>query len=313
MDALSAVIETLRLQGHVYFRTLFHGPWAVEVEAYCQAVRFHYVIQGNCYIRVDGEQEIHQVQQGEIILIPHGRAHTMADHPKAKPIPLTTALELSGYDGNGIFEYGNNESLVDTVLICGYFGFEASSDHPLLTQLPASIVINQSQVMEYSWLSDALKILTYETRENRTGGDAVIRRLIEVIFLLALRSWSESDHTNQTFLSAIADPHLGRSLKALHQNPGQTWTVDSLAKEAGLSRTAYAERFKQYTSITPMQYATNWRMRVACTQMSTTKESIEQIAEYIGYQSVAAFSRVFKKVIGMTPGEYRRQLSIKDK
>lgn len=311
MDALSTVIETLQLKGHVYFRTLFHGPWAVEVEAYQQAVRFHYVIQGSCYVKVDGEAQIRRVQQGEIILVPHGRAHIMADQPRTQAMPLARAIELSGYQGRGVFELGEDKSQADTVLICGYFDFDRSSDHPLITQLPASIVIDQAQVMDYSWLSDALKILAYETRENRTGSNAVIRRLIEVIFLIALRAWSEADHTDQTFLSAIADPQLGKSLKALHQDPGKNWTVDLLAKEAGLSRTAYAERFRQYTAITPMQYATNWRIRVACTQMSTSKESIEQIAENIGYQSVAAFTRAFRKVVGTNPGQYRRQLLIR--
>lgn len=310
MDALSTVIETLQLKGQVYFRTLFHGPWAVEVEAFQQAIRFHYVILGGCYVKVDGEADIRQVKQGEIILIPHGRSHVMADQPSHHAMPLAAALELSGFQGDGIFELGEDKSQPDTVLICGYFGFDATPGHPLIAQLPASMVIDQAQVLDYSWLSDALKILAYETRQQRTGSDAVIRRLVEVIFLLALRAWSESDRNRQTFLSAIADPQLGRSLKALHQHPEKNWTVDRLAKEAGLSRTAYAERFRQYTAITPMQYATHWRMRIACAQMASSKASVEQIAENIGYQSVAAFSRVFKKVIGMSPGEYRRQRSM---
>ena len=178
----------------------------------------------------------------------------------------------------------------------------------MIAQLPPYLFIGKAQSISASWFDDALRFLAFEAGTERPGANAMIQRLAEVLFIHMVRVWQETEGQEASFAAAVADKNIGRSLQAFHQDPGAKWTVDRLAREGGLSRTVFVERFRRHIGQAPMQYATEWRMQSAHNLLADRDRSIEQIAEAVGYESLAAFSRTFKKVTGVSPGAARRAL-----
>jgi AraC-like DNA-binding protein len=307
MDTISDILDTLKFKGCLYFTTDFSAPWGIRVPDFKRVVRFHIVTSGQCWVKIAGHDVGSMLSPGDIIVIPHGAAHTLSDKAETPARELDEAIEAGGYQGKGVFKYGGENQLNKVELICGHFEFDQQFQHALIEQLPDLIVVTNKEAMKYPWLSDSIRSLSYETQVQRIGNDAVIKRLSEIIFIHAIRAWSERDEQTEGFLLAVSDSKLGKSLQAFHAAPAKRWTLNDLAKEAGLSRTVYAQRFKEVAGMPAIQYVTQWRAQQSQRLLIDSSRSVEEIAEIVGYDSLAAFSRMFKKLFGIGPGMFRRQ------
>lgn len=312
MDTISDILNTLKFSGYIYFTTNFSAPWGIRVPDYQNVARFHLVTAGQLWIQLIDHDEKMLLSAGDIIVIPHGASHILSDHPDSSVSELEEAIESSGYTGEGVFSYGGCDTLNRTQLICGHLEFDPRFEHALIQQLPELIVINNNEAMKTPWMSDALRFMIYEAQSQRMGNAAIVKRLSEIIFIHTIRIWSERTKQTSSFLNAVSDPHLGKGLHAFHNAPSKRWTLNELARESGLSRTVFAQRFREKVGVSAMQYITHWRAQQAQKLLIEGSQSIEQVAETIGYDSLAAFSRMFKKLFGIGPGAFRRNNKTKN-
>lgn len=307
MDVLSDILDTLNFKGSLYFTTEFSAPWGVEVPRYENVARFHLAIGGECWVTVEGVERPVHLRSGDMIIIPHGERHCLSDKPDSPIEKLDEVLEKSGFSGEGFLVYGGHENQAATKLVCGHFEFDGNFSHPLISELPSYILISGKQAMDFSWFDNAMNFMSYETQMTNMGNDAIIKRLSEILFIHATRVWSSTVDQDSGFMRAVSDRKVGRSLRAFHAAPEARWTIESLASEAGLSRSIFAHKFKELMQMTPLSYVTLWRMQKACHYLLESEMSMDMVAENVGYQSLAAFAKVFKKNVGVGPGSFRRE------
>lgn len=306
MDVLSDILDTLRFRSCLYFTTDFRPPWGVGVPAFSNVARFHLVMSGSLWVSVGGETTAQKLEAGDLILIPHGAPHNLTDAPGRPVINVSDIVREHDLDDAGCLIYGGSEEEGSARLVCGHFEFDEGA-YPFLGALPAKIIVRRNESTVQGWLDSLLELVTREVQSGRHGGDFVLKRLTEILFVQTVRNWQESgEDVHIGLLSAISDRHVGRSLTALHKNTEAPWTVESLAREAGLSRTAFSERFRKLVGQSPMHYVTAWRMQRARLLLKESDFSIDQIAVEVGYQSPASFARTFRKITGNTPGAIRR-------
>lgn len=307
LDLLSDVLSRLAIRGTLYFRTAFTAPWGVEVPPFENVARFHFVMRGDCLVRVAGRDEPVLLAQGDLVIIPHGAGHSLYSKraDASQILPLDRVLEESGYTGEGVLIHGGDEDHQETQLICGHISYGRDLRHPIFEELPPFIHIRNYDAAAGPWMEATLRVIGEEAGRVRIGGDLIALKMSEAIFTQAIRTFLESREAEMVGLSGFSDPHLARALSAFHKNPADSWSVESLAREAGLSRTGFAMRFSEKMGITPMQYLTRWRVQIACQALSESRVSTVEIAALAGYASEAAFARVFKKDVGLTPAAYR--------
>lgn len=308
MDILSDILMRANLKGSLYFRTSFTAPWGVEVPEYADVARFHYAHRGGCFVRVDGQTDLVELKQGDLLIVPRGRSHRMFCDPKTEPevLPLDRVLELSGFTGEGALVYGGPETDKETQLICGHFAFDPMTRHPMLDRLPPSMVLRKYAGHSGAWLETMLAMIGDEAGQGRFGGEMIVLKMSEIIFAQALRAFVVQEGAEQAGLQGFGDPQILRALTALHSAPADNWTLADLAKTAGMSRTGFAVRFARTMAMTPMNYLAGWRMQIARHELRQSRASVAEVGERVGYASEAAFARVFKKVAGVSPAAFRK-------
>jgi len=312
MDALSDVLRAVRLSGAFFFDVQACAPWVAEtplgksvVEAMFPGsdhlISYHAIMEGDCWCTLEGEEPI-KLTAGDIVVLPHGDTHV-----------LTTELGMRNPPNMAMYrrpEDGRMPSRISVGtaggtpahFVCGFLGCDSRPYNPLLTALPRVIRINDHG----SGALGAYFRAALAESKGRMGGECMLGRISELMFVDVVRRYLESlpeDRTN--WLSGLRDPYVGRALTALHERPERDWTIEALAQTAALSRSAFAERFVQFVGQPPMQYLTNWRMQLATNYLRNGTESIASVANRIGYDSEAAFSRAFKKSVGAPPSEWR--------
>lgn len=305
MDVLSDVLEVLRFQGCVYFSTRFAGAWGVAVPAYQKAARFHVALNGRCLVRLDANAEPVSLNAGEMVIVPHGAAHILSSSRQAEIIALEQALQHS--DDASLLQMGTaTDKQQTTRLICGHLAYDPCLDHALFNELPSLLTVRGRRADEFAWFHQAVALTERDARGARAGNQLLTRKLSEMLFVQALRCRQEEQQQAFGFLAALGDPHIGRSLQAVHREVAKRWRVEDLAREAGLSRSGFADKFRVMLGVTPMQYLADWRIQKAKRMLVDSDDSIDRIAEQVGYESPAAFCRVFKKGVGQGPGGFRR-------
>ena len=301
MDALTDILELIQLKSAVYFRSDFASPWGMEVPAGAFA-QFHMVVRGRCQLKLRGAS-IADLESGDIVLFPHGQAHWLADSAKSK---RRNGMEVvqAVVSGEAIFK---GEGRL-TNLICGHFEFDRSLKHPFVGALPGVIVIKGMEQQEMFALQQITNLLITEADSGKAGSQLIARRLAEVLFIKVIRCYLNQEGTHApVFLRALQNDKISTALTLIHRSPEWHWTVEALARKAGMSRTSFANQFRQLVGDTPLNYLTNWRIQKAKQLLKNTGESISEISEKVGYQSEAAFSRVFKKRVASTPLQFRKQ------
>ena len=316
-DVLSDVLRAVRLKGAVFFDVDTTAPWVAEAppsRAVASAImpdsdhviEYHVVTSGSCWVSVV-EHDIAPVrlEAGDVVAFPQGDAHVLSSAPGMRSEPdysifkypagaaqLPLLLNLDG---------GSSER---THLVCGFLGCDSRPFNPLLEALPPILHIRGSA--RSSWLPEFTRFAVMEASEKRAGGGGVLSKLGELMFVELVRRYVESLPENSMgWLGGLRDRYIGRALNLLHAEPTGAWTLDRLAREVGLSRSSFAERFTGFVGIPPMQYLQRWRLQMAASRLSEGNASIATIAAEIGYESEAAFSRAFKRMIGEPPAEWR--------
>ncbi len=303
MDALTDMLRSARLTGGVYFRCEFAAPWGMEIPR-MEFAEFHVVVRGQCWLRVPGYARPIMLSAGDVTVFMHGDPHALLDSPNARALPPSVVLDGQDVTNFGPVRYGGDGP--QATVLCGYFKFERDSWNPVIRALPRFIHVHDSEASGASAIERVIAMMMQETRAGRPGAEAVINRLSEVLFIQVVRSYVEQAHPDAGVLNALADPRLSTALQRLHENPSAAWTLAGLAKEAGMSRTAFAARFHALVGQTPMEYLTAWRMESARQLLVGSKLPMAAIAERVGYGSEAALGKVFKRLLRVSPGAYRR-------
>jgi len=308
-DVLSDVMNTLQLESSVYFRAELSAPFSIEVPEDASVVRFHVASQGSFIVSVESEPPV-EVSAGDLVLIPHGRRHILADASGPDPSSLSAVLESSSFDGDGPLVYGGDGA--QTTLVCGHVGFSTELTHPFIETLPAILHLRKSEGPDYSWVEKMLEFAEHESRRQPTGWEGVVERLSQILFVYVLRAHMEKDEATSGALGALADPQLAAALQAIHGDPAHEWSLDTLAQRAGMSRSVFVRRFTAATGVAPMKYLTRWRMSRANFLLAKTTTSVGDVASSVGYASEAAFNRVFKEHFEAPPATFRKQLRARE-
>lgn len=296
VDILAEALEALKLKGTVYFEADFRAPWGMAIPAN-QVAAFHIVAAGACWLRLSGREPV-EMSAGDIALLPHGNAHELKHAREAETLPAEEVLEKMATEPLG-------GSGTKTSLICGHFAYEHKALHPFFESLPDVVHVG-ADGERASWLATASRLAAAESAAGQRGASAVVDRLAEALLMQTLRVFFDRSPESSGFIAAMRDPNLGRALSALHGDVARDWSLDDLARRAGLSRSSFADRFRQLVGESPMKYLARWRMLEARELLRDPALSIAAVASRVGYHSEFAFSRTFKRFHGDSPGTARR-------
>ncbi len=305
MDVLDDILSTLNLKGALYFRTDFSGHWGTTVPELPGAARFHLVVQGSCHVTFRSGASV-VLQPGDLVLIPRGREHILADKPGREAPPLETVLQQAGYDGSGVLAVGDGDAKASTQMVCGHFTFRNGADHVLLKALPDFLVTSASDRVKAPFLDETLRLIVRRIFAPSPGSQAAVKRLSESVYVELIRIGAERNSALAAILTALQDPQIGQALSRMHEMPHHPWTVETLAGEVAMSRSRFADRFRDLLGMSPMAYLSDWRLQRALSLLDESRFSVQQIASQSGYQSPAAFTRAFAAKFGTSPTEYRR-------
>jgi AraC-like DNA-binding protein len=305
MDIFEDVFNTLDLKGTLYFRTDFCAPWGVTVPQYESVARFHLVVQGRCFVRVNGGECI-ELSAGDLIMIPRGVSHELLDNPRAQTPPLERVLEQTGYQGKGVLTVGEGDSRATTQLVCGHLSFRNKADHPILQALPEYIHMGSSCRAKHPLLDHVLRLITQRIFDDNLGSNASITRLSEIVFIELIKDGISEQPELLALLEGLRDPKIGKSLSLMHEKPESPWTVESLASEVAMSRSRFSHRFHELMGTGPMGYLSDWRLQKAIALLQTSHLSVQQVASKTGYHSASSFTRAFTGKFGLAPREIRQ-------
>jgi AraC-like DNA-binding protein len=319
-DVLSNVLRTVRLTGAVFFYVQAAPPWSATTLASYKIIPdimpdaghlipYHVVTEGDCYGTVKGLPPVH-MEAGDVIVFPHGDLHVMTSDPAIEPSedqhprPPDTQLPF-------VLKQGPGDQSPKATLVCGFLGCDARPFNPLLSTLPRVMHVKASTTPKAVWLNNFTHYAAMESKEKRAGGECVLAQLSELLFVEVVRIYLDSLPPEQTgWLAGLRDPYIGQALSLLHERPAHTWGLEELAHEVGLSRSVLAERFMHVVGQPPMQYLTKWRMQIASGMLARGSDKIAHVAAEAGYDSEAAFSRAYKKFVGVSPAEWRKRKSV---
>jgi AraC-like DNA-binding protein len=316
MDALSDVLRIMRLSGGVFLRADFTAPWCIAarmspdlcapfLRRATHLIPFHYVVAGELHASVEAGQS-HVIRSGELVLFPGNDTHLLGSDLSLPPVMAGDVLLPP--DGSGLrsIRYGGGGE--ETTLICGYLGCETVQGNPIVSALPALIRLKIDEFGPAEWIRSNFQYAADEVAAGRLGSDTVVGKLSELLFVEAVRRYVETLPAGQTgWLAGLRDVSVARALALMHGDIARAWSVDELGREIGLSRSALAEKFTRLIGMAPIHYLTHWRMQVAAQKLKETNASLAQIADAVGYDSDAAFSRAFKKAFGQAPAGWRHE------
>ncbi len=269
-------------------------------------IAYHVVTAGRCFARLVGGEPI-ALEAGEVVVFTSGDPHIMSSSPTLSADPTTADVLDIAFAGEMPFHINYaGGGAGSTKLVCGYLACDAQPFNPLLEALPPVIKAGDQRDGASGWLSQFIRFAVVEVSEKRPGGDTVLTKLSELMFIDVLRRHLETLPPHKTgWLAGLGDPLIGKALALIHDQPASHWTIDALAKQSGMSRTVFAERFAELIGIPPMHYIAKWRMQVASELLIGSNATLASIAADIGYESDAAFSRAFKRLFGVPPSTWR--------
>jgi AraC-like DNA-binding protein len=302
-DPLSDLLRDVRFKSTLWCRSELSAPWGFSV-AGRDVASFHVVEHGECVLSVDGLADPIALAAGDLVLLPHGASHAVRDSAGSPVTRLDELLALHQVDDRRMLHVrGRGPS---TVLLCGGFFFENRSTLPLLGALPPVIHVAASPGT-VTWVRLVEELLAREVQAARSGGNAVLDRLADLLFIEAMRSYFDrAPHESRSWAAALRDRSIGAALTAIHRSPSALWSAESLAAEAGMSRSAFAARFSLLVGESPLRYTTRCRMNAAIRLLASRSLSISEIAAQVGYDSDVAFGRAFKRHVGLAPAAWRR-------
>jgi AraC-like DNA-binding protein len=326
MDALSEVLNVVRLTGAVFLDMELRAQWSyltaparkiadVLMPDADHVVPFHLLVDGACYARLTDGDPV-KLEAGDVILFPAGDRHVLATASDAalrlKPVEITGESLESLLRRNDVSEFKHGESGPATRIVCGFLACERRLAEPILASLPRLLRISMRDGTTAAWVQSSIRHSVAHSATARPGSALVLARLSEVLFAEAIRQYVDDlPPGGSGWLAGLRDRHVGRTLALLHEQPAHPWTVDELAAKVGLSRSALGQRFNALIGMPPVQYLTRWRISLAADRLRQTRATILQVATDVGYESEAAFNRAFKREFGVPPAAWRRQTARK--
>lgn len=296
MDALTSLMRTMRLNAQVFHNAQYCGRFAVDTSGSGFAT-FHYVVKGHCRLDIPGKQPIWEpLSAGDFVVFPSDAPHYIctsaeperdANQQASQPMTVSDEQDAVG-------------------LVCGYLQFDHVNSDAFLQALPRHILLRTKEEPHAGNLAPLLKSLDYESRHPGLGSELVLDRYADILFMYVMRDVLLNNKAELPLLAGLSDKQIGAALGLVHAEPERAWTVDSLASEVGMSRTAFSQRFKQLSGLTPMAYCTQWRMMLAYRWLRDDGITVLDAALRCGYETEAAFSKAFKREMGVSPGALRK-------
>jgi AraC-like DNA-binding protein len=312
-DPLSDVLRSVRLAGGIFLEARFTAPWCVATQVSpedCkpflaepgQLIAYHVVLEGSMLAAVDGEPPI-ELRAGQIVLLPRNDTHTLASGAGVIPIRAADLMQQSPEGGLIRIRHGGGQA--PTNIVCGFLGMQ-DSFNPLLATLPRILHLDISTAESRTWIETSVRFAAAELIRGRLASSHVMSKLSEVLLVEAVREYiatlGDRDHG---WLKGLSDPKIGRALALVHGDIAGSWSVDGLAREVGISRSLFMNRFTQLVGMPPIRYLTVWRLEIAKRHLRESRMSIPQIATTVGYESEEGFRRAFRREFEIWPAEWR--------
>ena len=309
MDPLSDVLRAVRLNGAFFYAVEATEPWSVRALPAKELqprllpdsehlISYHVLTSGHCWGGIRGEEQV-EMLPGDVLIFPHGDAHLMSYRPG---FDADEVLDATPTRYPNIVRLGDGEPAA--TIVCGFLGCDERPFNPLLATLPRRMHVRG---LGQGWIALFSTQVVNESRTDRAGADLVLTRLAELMFIEVLRRYLADLPPGQSgWLAGLRDEVVGQALRLLHARPADPWTLEDLARESNSSRTNLAKRFTELVGQPPMQYLAQWRMQLAAGRLATGNAKLAAIAEEVGYDSEAAFSRAFKRLMGVSPAAWRR-------
>lgn len=298
-DLLTDILQTMRLEHTILCRCKLTEPWGIRFPAEAGEAAFHIVTRGQCWLQVKGEQAL-LLATGDFVMFPHGHEHTISDRLSS---PITDFVDTSimrpnhGYNN---ISFGGEGLPIE--LLAGCFQVRSDRRNPLLASLPTLIHIRSDHGQLVPWLETTLHYITAELAITQLGFQTVIARLVDVLFIQAVRAYiARIPDEQKSWLRALTDAEMTIALSVMQRSPEKNWTVASLAEQIPMSRSAFSARFTQLVGQPPMQYLTTWRMIKATELLRESHLGLKDMATLVGYDSEVSFSRAFKRWAGVAP------------
>ncbi len=296
MDILTDILNSAGLAKPRLLRLSFHAPHAESFPC-AKSIGFHLITQGEGYVRWANGDEPLLLKRGDIVMIKRGLNHELATDLKVKAGGAAQAALQT-----------DSKPLVS--LVTGVYQFQTPPIHPLFGELPDLILFRSEDIAPHSPLAIAQQLLSAEIAQDGPGSDTISKSLVDVMFHYMLREWLEQKKgEGYSWSRAFKDGHLQKAIAAIHAEPGKDWSVDQLAQTAGISRAAFAQKFRRLSGDTPAHYLTRIRIQRAMDLLRSSVDSVERIAEAVGYNDSFVFSKAFKRIQGISPKEFRKQLA----
>lgn|SRR5579871_2001590 len=316
VDVLSEVLKVVKLQGAMFYNGEFSSPWSLcspasrLVAPYLapdagHVIIYHLLTEGHASARLlDGEHIV--LKAGDLVIFPHGDPHIIENGPPTKTVDIAQELARIVAQGLKLSRIGGGGEI--TRFICGFMACDPQLSQVFLSGLPPVFKVRIRDDASGRWLENSIRFSVNATDSSVAGGEAVLAKLSEVLFVETLRAYIAHLPPEKTgWLAGARDVEVGKTLALMHRNPAHPWTIASLAKEAGVSRSVLAERFRFYLDESPMAYLTRWRLQLGAQMLASTNHSVAQIAPEVGYESEAAFNRAFKRQFKVPPARFRSQ------
>lgn len=295
-DPLSDILTGVDVRGSVFCYGEVCEPWCFEGGA--AGCLFHAVVEGEAWLQLDGATR--RLGPGDVMLLTRGRRHRLGSRDRQRATPLQRAVEHRPGDPFARLAVGGDGP--PSYLICGTFEVDGLEWHPLLRRLPELVVVNAGLGR---WLPATLGALHNQLEHSQLGSAFVAARMAEVLFVQVVAAWL---HT-RTDEPALTDPKIGRAIGLMHREPGRNWTAPTLAREVGMSRSAFFEHFSGMVGQTPAAYLKRWRMTLAERALRSEDVTLRELADRLGYASESSLSRAFRDVYEVAPGSIRRERS----
>ena len=314
MDVLSDVMSWLRVEGSVTRRSEFSAPWGISYPP-TDLASFMILEKGSCSMLL--EEEVIRLEAGDLVMFSPGIRASLADEPSTPMIPYAQVLEQFSSENKEkprlrdnvypTLRYGGGGR--QTILRGWGLRFDSYEQHPLLALLPTYIHITYEQRSTLPWLETILRFISHETNKREEGSEMMILRLIDLLFVQIVRAWlQEQPEGKAGWLGALRDSSISQALKLIHQYPADPWTVESLGKAVGMSRSNFSSRFQSLVGVSPVKYLTQLRMHLAANALKgDDRQSLAQIAAQVGYDMESSFCRAFKRYFQLSPGAFRKK------
>jgi len=311
-DLLGKILEDLRFSGLLCCSGRFASPWGLQgAKAFFPL--FHYIQKGHCHLLV--EKEHHHLEQGDLVMFPHGTSHTLHDGSMKNIVPLNQVLPMHKQKKTRSWQrelITIGEKDFDTQTLCGIFFIDKLANIPFWQALPSVIHIKKAELAQHAWLPECLSRLFIEAGSSMPGASTMAAKMSELVFLFALRTYvTKQGNASKGWMYALQEPKLSKALWLIHTDFPNQWTLEELATQSGMSRTSFASTFKKHTGLTPIHYLTSTRIRHATRMIQSGNWELKEIAFAVGFQSIVGFHNAFKRIHKLTPGAYRKQIQTK--